>query len=250
MKENTNKGILVELFCELAFTEYGLTVLKPISTDSRYDYVVDINNKLYRIQVKTPEINSQANSFLVRTSTVNWNTKERTPYTKNEIDAFFTRFGDKNYLYFLKDDEILPKRVLTFNLNSQGLHNAEDFEFDKVMKEKFNLEPKNLIPNEILVKKKIQNKATNNCLDCGTAIRFKAKRCKKCAEVFQLLNSKRKDVSKDMLKHDLRTMPSLNQIAKKYNTSDRTIVKWCNKYGLPHSIKDIQVIDEITWENI
>ena len=53
MQENIKKGLLTELRCELDFTNLGYVVSKPITADSRYDYIVDINGRLLKIQCKT-----------------------------------------------------------------------------------------------------------------------------------------------------------------------------------------------------
>lgn len=47
------KGNLTELQCLAAFGQYGYTISIPYGDCARYDFIVDINNKLYRIQCKT-----------------------------------------------------------------------------------------------------------------------------------------------------------------------------------------------------
>ena len=42
MQENIKKGLLTELQCELDFTNKGFVVSKPITSDSRYDYIATL----------------------------------------------------------------------------------------------------------------------------------------------------------------------------------------------------------------
>lgn len=245
MQENTNKGLLSELYCELAFTSYGITVLKPLSSDCRYDYVVDIDNKLYRIQVKT-SVCTKNNSFSIRTATKNWNTNTIHTYSTREIDGFFTRFGEIDYLYLLDDEEVLPKKEMCFSLSGLGTRNAKEFEFDFVMKNTFHKEKLSLIPSEETLKEK-REKNGNICIDCGAIISNGATRCRSCAGKMNAKNSKKSEITKEQLKNDLRTMPSICSIGKKYGVSDTTIKHWCISYGLPEKIAEVKLISDEDW---
>lgn len=46
------QGKITEMQVATAFLQLGYQVSQPLVSDSRYDFIVDINNKLYRIQVK------------------------------------------------------------------------------------------------------------------------------------------------------------------------------------------------------
>lgn len=56
MKDNTIKGILTELQCQQDFIREGVLVSQPITQDSKYDYIVDILGKLYKIQCKSSSL--------------------------------------------------------------------------------------------------------------------------------------------------------------------------------------------------
>ena len=47
------KGEITEQQVAIEFLKLGLQVCKPLVQSSKYDFVVDIENKLYKIQVKT-----------------------------------------------------------------------------------------------------------------------------------------------------------------------------------------------------
>ena len=51
MRDTEILGRTTELECQLAFTKLNIVISQPITPDSRYDYIADIDNKLYRIEV-------------------------------------------------------------------------------------------------------------------------------------------------------------------------------------------------------
>ena len=85
-----------------------------------------------------------------------------------------------------------------------------------------------------------------NSVDCGKEIYSQSTRCIQC-------NNKNKrtapKVSRDELKTLIRTMP-FTKIGEKYGVSDRTIRKWCDKYGLPRKVTDIKKITDFDWAKI
>jgi Holliday junction resolvase-like predicted endonuclease len=46
-------GDIGESLAIAKFTKEGLTVSKPLSNNAKYDLIVEFNNKLYKVQVKT-----------------------------------------------------------------------------------------------------------------------------------------------------------------------------------------------------
>ena len=55
--------------------------------------------------------------------------------------------------------------------------------------------------------------------------------------------------SREELKSLLREMP-FTQIGKKYGVTDNSVRKWCDKYGLPRTKKEIKTISNEAWELI
>jgi len=47
----------------------------------------------------------------------------------------------------------------------------------------------------------------------------------------------------------IRTIP-FTQIAKKYNVSDKAIVKWCIAENLPSKKRDINILTDEEWNKI
>lgn len=99
------KGNTTEMECMLEFMKKGCQVSIPFGEDCRYDFIVDVNGKLLRIQCKTCSENIDDNGIVssihfrtVRQSGSNAKISTRTKYTKEEIDYFATSFLGKCYL--------------------------------------------------------------------------------------------------------------------------------------------------------
>lgn len=132
MQINTTKGLLTEIQCQLAFSSLGILVSQPITSDSRYDFIVDINNKLYRIQCKTPEMTT--GGFSIRCHTKNWNTKILTKYDETQIDFFYTVFNDESYLVPIADvnhQKNFCIRVVDAEHQDERIHFAENYLLEK-----------------------------------------------------------------------------------------------------------------------
>lgn len=95
------KGEITELQVAQAFLSKGFQVCKPLVADSRYDFIVDIKHKLYRIQVKTCNLeNFQEGYIYFKTCSTHTNTQKTIthPYTKEEVDCFATYFNNQCYI--------------------------------------------------------------------------------------------------------------------------------------------------------
>lgn len=94
------QGKTTELQVATAFINKGYQVSQPLVTDSRYDFIVDINNKLYRIQVKTSKEKENGAYIEFATSTSHTNTQRTInhSYTNKEIDYFATIYQNQCYL--------------------------------------------------------------------------------------------------------------------------------------------------------
>jgi hypothetical protein len=132
------KGNVTELLCLLAFTKAGYKVSIPYGEDCRYDLVVDINNKLYRIQCKTSRsLDDPEDGFRFKTkSTVitSHGTKESS-YNSSEIDYFATVYEGQCYL--VPVDECGKEKTLRYrypkNGQKKGISLAENYKLDKII---------------------------------------------------------------------------------------------------------------------
>ena len=93
------KGITTELYVASYLLSLGYNVSQPFSQDSRYDLIVDVNNKLLRLQVKTSRlVSAHSISFNCRSTTKNSKTNKSRSYGESEIDYFATFWNNRVYL--------------------------------------------------------------------------------------------------------------------------------------------------------
>lgn len=101
LNETQQKGLITELECQLFFIKNGYNVYLPLSEDSRCDMIVNINNCLFKIQIKTSHINSNNTGIEFSTSSVRMNHNEgniRVGYSEEDVDFFMTSYNNSFYL--------------------------------------------------------------------------------------------------------------------------------------------------------
>ena len=84
------------------------------------------------------------------------------------------------------------------------------------------------------------------CIDCGIAITNSATRCRSCAGK---VSQKEMPITREELKKRIRT-ETFTSIAQSFNLSNAMVVKWCKKYQLPHTKKEINSISNEDWIDI
>lgn len=136
MQDNTIKGILTELRCQQDFIKRGFLISQPITQDSKYDYIVDIDKKLYRIQCKSSSISVNNDYIYMKTRTTNIRTNKDTYYTKDDIDYFYTCYNEKSYLIpvELAGRGETRLRFASSQPNNPNIRWASKYELDVVLK--------------------------------------------------------------------------------------------------------------------
>ena len=84
------------------------------------------------------------------------------------------------------------------------------------------------------------------CIDCGKEIWKGSTRCVQCNAK---QNRKELKISREELKVLIRTLP-FTTIGKQFNVSDNAIRRWCTKYQLPKTKKEINSYSNEEWKNI
>ena len=106
----------------------------------KYDYVVDIKNKFYKIQCKTShwckDTSEEKVAFAIETNCQTTNTKKtiRHKYTENEIDYFYTWFQGQGYLISIKEATGVTYRMryeYPKTGQKQGIHIANDYKIEE-----------------------------------------------------------------------------------------------------------------------
>ena len=109
-------------------------------------------------------------------------------------------------------------------------------------------------------KQKIQpeQKKQNFCIDCGKPISKSATRCETCYHNLTRITVKTNEdytmksgivMNREDLKKMIRTM-SFVDIGKKYNITDNAVRKWCSRFCLPRTKKEINSYSDEDWEKI
>lgn len=91
----------------------------------------------------------------------------------------------------------------------------------------------------------------NICPLCGNQKAKKNDICWNCRQALGPVNKKVNDLilTRELLKSLIRTMP-FTQIGKEFNVTDNAIRKWCDKYKLPRTKKEINKYTDEEWERI
>ena len=112
-------GNLNELKCISRFIELGYECSIPYGNGAKYDFIVDVNGELLKIQCKScshPRRNGTVDNDAIQISTVSQttNTKKTTKhtYSNQEIDYFATSYNDK--IYVVPVDECSTNKTLRF----------------------------------------------------------------------------------------------------------------------------------------
>lgn len=245
MERNIQAGLLTELSCQYDFSKLGIVLYAPITADSRSDFVAEVNGSFLRIQCKSCTESEDGNSFTFSTSSKNWNSKVVKTY-KGQIDYFYTCHKGKGYLIPIDETGNKAKTLRLFAIDKKNpsINWASNYEIEKVLKG-IDSSLKEFIPN------KASAHAKTFCVDCGQEITRGAIRCKHCNSTYLSKIREERDVkiSRGELKSMIRTRP-FTSIAKDFGVSDNAIRKWCDKYNLPRTKKEIKKYTDKEWENI
>ena len=132
-------GEVTEQEVALEFLKLGILLSKPLVQSSRYDFIADVNNHLYKIQVKTCTERENGNYFDFATSTSHTNTQGtlNISYSANDVDFFATIYNNQCYLIPF---DLCGKRAQrlrlkpTLNGQTKGILFAKDFKLEDIIK--------------------------------------------------------------------------------------------------------------------
>lgn len=136
MTDNNQKGALTELQCELFFLSQKILLSKPVITDSRYDYIMDFNGKLYKIQCKSSTFKDD-DRIVFYAEMTNIRNNIKTYYQKDDVDFFYTYYNGVNYLIPF-DKASKKENTLRFSSktpNNPTIKWAKDFEAEKILQQ-------------------------------------------------------------------------------------------------------------------
>ena len=93
------------------FMKNDITVLKPIGDNDSFDFVIMINNKFLKVQVKTTEY-IKNNCMVFCTNITNPFKKSTRKYTEEEVDLFGLYCVENNYIGLLSFDDYTSKETI------------------------------------------------------------------------------------------------------------------------------------------
>lgn len=130
-------GEITEQQVTLEFLKNGILVSKPIVPSARYDLIADINNNLYKIQVKTCKLKENSYlDFATSTSHTNSQGTKNISYTSNEVDFFATIYNSQCYLipFDLCGKRAQRLRIIpSKNNQTKGILFAKDFKLEDMI---------------------------------------------------------------------------------------------------------------------
>ena len=86
------------------------------------------------------------------------------------------------------------------------------------------------------------------CVDCGIEINKRSERCSACANKFKT-SQNILPVTREELKNLIRNKP-FTQIGSDFCVTDNAIRKWCDKFNLPRTKKEINSYDDAEWSKV
>ena len=133
MTKNNQKGLLTELNCEICFTKRNILLSKPISQDSKYDYIMEYKCRLYKIQCKSATFKNDKIIFRTRMNNIRQNTTKY--YSDNDVDFFYTYYNGVSYLIpFNKSGKgETTLRFASDTPENSSIKWAKDYEVDKIL---------------------------------------------------------------------------------------------------------------------
>ena len=130
------KGRLTEIKVATFFLELGYIISTPI-IPCQYDFLLDVNNKIYKLQVKT--CRSVEGGIEFNTSSITHNSLGYTKriYASSMVDFFCTYYNDNCYLIPFNECGSKAKKLRvdpTKNGQTKNICFAEDYLAIKILK--------------------------------------------------------------------------------------------------------------------
>lgn len=133
-------GVVTEYKLKLWFLKQGYVVCEPIGDNSRYDFLVEINNNFIRFQSKTGNLTRRPGCLNFSCASVRHNESKgnyRVQYTDKEIDYFITCHPLTEEIFIVPVEECGNEFNIRLekpkNNNVSNCHMAENYEGKKMM---------------------------------------------------------------------------------------------------------------------
>ena len=133
--QSKRKGMYLEAKIMADLLKCGCAVMTPWGDTERYDLVMEINRRLYRIQVKTSRTRNGGRSFEFDCRSTQGRTRHL-HYDKGQIDYFATAFNGQSYMVPIEECRAAKLLRLAPPGNHQNtrINYAADYELEKVVR--------------------------------------------------------------------------------------------------------------------
>lgn len=120
---NKELGDLAELEYVLNMTRLGFVVSKPYGDNSHYDFIVEANKKLLKVQVKSCSFAENKNGTNVYSAMVGCGSGSKSAYSKDDVDVFAIKVHPENAWYYIPIDSI--DKAVKINLRPHVISNGK-----------------------------------------------------------------------------------------------------------------------------
>lgn len=216
-------GSFVELQCITRLAELGCVISTPIGEFARYDFIIDLESHLYKIQCKNWSYGATNGTIKFNTSTshisrMKGNVKRK--YTKLEIDFFCTFYDGECYLFPIEECNGY-KKCLTIDGKDPRQTLLSDYKASKILGLKEGVTIYDLLAEDRWKRTISRN---NVCCKCGKNVSNGTSLCRRCRE-----DSRRP--SKDRLEKMIANKP-LKVILCELHINRTTLIRWLKEYEI------------------
>ena len=223
-KNSKQQGNVGHCFAISYYTMSGYNISNPITDSNDYDFLIEKDQKIFKVQAKTTNYIAESGNYVVNLSTNGGNTREYHNKKLNTSSVDFVFVLTSNGLCYS-----IPVNKLTNN-NSITLYDYYD-QFI-VMKVDKNVE------NFVIRQPKLTK--IYYCPICENQVSKSNVKCKKCAAKESGLNHRKVErPDKNTLLQQL-SVSNMTQVGKLYGVSNKAISKWLISYDLPGTMKELQ----------
>lgn len=166
------------------FLKYDVDILLPFGDNAPYDLVICVNDKFYKVQVKTTEFQfDEKMTFCInRTNPFKMTSSA---YEHHEVDYFALYCIETGWCGLISIEDTNNQKDISFNnspANNQikGVCLNKDFSFETQMKNYFGLEKCVLNDKPVHVRSYQRDEKTTPCPICGNMKKPSSKLCRKC----------------------------------------------------------------------
>lgn len=121
--QNHHNGAIAVAMVELTANRKGYIVSKP-TIETRYDLLIDINNYIYRCQVKyASKVQNNCLQLSMWRGGSNLKSSKSSPYSRDEIDILCLYVPSINAILLLYPEDFDGKTSISINLKNPEAHN-------------------------------------------------------------------------------------------------------------------------------